>query len=789
MKSRTRASSKSRELHLSPTLKHLVSDSVALLGEVIRRELGTSAYQRIEKLRQSMADLRGQSELHSLRALEKNYSQIDKLPRQQKHDMATAFTLMLQLMNTCENAYRSHRLNQRTPASAKTKPDSIVYVLTAHPTEARTPESIAIFHQIQNLLQEILDSDFASRKEELRHLLEMAWHIPLVRNRSPKVKDEADHIYSMLFRPEILQRLLSFSKNQVPLFIRTWVGGDKDGHPGVDEKTLQQSLQLSRNHLIRFCQSQLGQIKKSLNLMRLPSQSLNLQRVEKSFQALRTIKTGDGHRVQSFRTQITNYTKDYETFFGARHPALDEIKKILRIFPGLVVPLELRESSDILMQLKKHSGPQPRSHFAIERMMASLALISGGEDPRWYARSFIISMAESIEHIQAAIQTQLSAFGELRIPVVPLFEEASSLADSEKIVREMIQLPQIKKSSRQYWNRRLELMVGYSDSSKEAGVLPSRLGISEALPKIQKVCEQAGLSAVFFHGSGGSIDRGGGSIEDQTAWWPRDALKIYKVTVQGEMVERSLATPAIAERQLENIMTSVGHRLEQIKKTGSTKSPAVLDHFAALISEHYRQKISDPEFLKMVELATPYTSLSSLKIGSRPAKRSKTLSVSGLRAIPWILCWTQTRVLFPTWWSVGSAWEALSAQQKKSLRQAYRHQPVFTSYVKALGFTLAKVEPAIFRLGLIKSRLGQAEATQAYEDFENELKNVLRFYQEITGHKDLMWFRPWLGESIRLRSPMIHPLNILQIQAEKERDVRLLRLTVTGISSGMLTTG
>ena len=329
-------------------------------------------------------------------------------------------------------------------------------------------------------------------------------------------------------------------------------------------------------------------------------------------------------------------------------------------------------------------------------------------------------------------------------------------------------------------------MVGYSDSAKEAGVLASRLAISDALPKLEKVCTQAGLIPVFFHGSGGSIDRGGGSIEDQTAWWPKSALRIYKVTIQGEMIERSLATAAIAGSQVDKITRSAANGLT---KSPEFKTDFAVKEFAKVISEKYRARITSLEFLKLVEMATPYSYLKILKIGSRPVKRTTQLTVKGLRAIPWVMCWTQTRVLFPTWWGVGSTWSKSSPAQKAALKMAFQKDPVFTSYIKALGFTLAKIELNIWKMYLEKSNLSKSEIESAVTEFQTEFEQTCKCYFEICEQKDLLWFRPWLGESINLRSPMIHPLNLLQIIAKQNKDPHLLRVTTTGISSGMLTTG
>ena len=614
-------------------------------------------------------------------------------------------------------------------------------------------------------------------------MLEIAWRTEIVRMRAPKVSDEAEHIYSMALRPEVIKELLEFGETEIPFFMRSWVGGDKDGHPGVNEKALLQSLTLSRGKIIKICLEEVASVGETLARIGEKSLLKAVRRLEKSFQQLKAIKTADGGKVRAVRRDLKALSKAYEDQIGAIHPGLRKLRQIGISFPAFLIPLEIRESSDVLM-----SSSKPK--LAIDRMLETLARISRGADPRWYARGFIISMASELEHIEAAAKRQKAAFGDLRLPIIPLFEEAGSLARSESIVSAMLKSPAIIEGIRKHWNNMVEIMVGYSDSAKEAGVLASRLAIAKALPRLEQVCAREKVTCVFFHGSGGSIDRGGGRIEDQTAWWPVSALRRYKVTVQGEMVERSFATSSIARSQLEKISVSTSAGLtansRKLREVGDNEA---LSEFAGRISARYRETVASPDFLKLVEHATPYSYLSVLKIGSRPVKRVAQLSVSGLRAIPWVLCWTQSRVLFPTWWGVGSAWGETKEPARKKLRQAFNEQPVFSSYIKALGFTLAKVELPVWRMYLEKSGLSSDEIASATKLFGDEYKKALAFFHELTGEEEELWFRPWLAESIRLRSPMIHPLNLLQLLAEEEKDFQLLRIAVTGISSGMLTTG
>jgi len=176
-------------------------------------------------------------------------------------------------------------------------------------------------------------------------------------------------------------------------------------------------------------------------------------------------------------------------------------------------------------------------------------------------------------------------------------------------------------------------------------------------------------------------------------------------------------------------------------------------------------------------------------MGFRQSKRRGPVNIKNLRAIPWVLCWTQTRTLFPSWWGVGSYWQTLGPEEKKNLKRAFRESALFSTYIKQLGFTLQKIEMNIFQLYLEETHLSELEKKRFAKDFLNELRACKTFFKELTKESNYLWYRRWLKTSIELRSPLIDPLNILQLIALKEKDLFLLRETVTGVASGMLTTG
>jgi phosphoenolpyruvate carboxylase len=769
---------------LPDDLKLLVSRSLETLGRAVKAEYGLKTFNRVEGLRKSMKTLRRSTPEKLFNQLVKEKSKFEKMSTQDLEEIALSSTFLLELTNRCENAYRSYQLSKKEKIVFKKRPYNIIMVLTAHPTEARSPQILEIFSAIQDLLIRSLveDQDF---EDELYHLLMIGLKVSLARRKRPTVMDEAQNIYSYILSPSILERLIAFAKRDISVSLRAWVGGDKDGHPGVDQKTMLQSLNLSREIILEFIKNKLKATKKFTKLIHdqdLKKLEIKVDDCLANLSILKKIQKDDGKKIVSFKKSLNQLIELYEKELKVQSPRLDEIKKLLWIFPAIVVPLEVREDSE-LVALALTS----KDTMAIEKMLQTLKSISHGYKAKWYVRGFILSMVESHKDIQNGLKLVKKVFKNYEIPVVPLFENEKALTNAKEILTKLLNEDKsIVKHHVDYWGSRYEVMVGYSDSSKENGVFPSRLMISNALHVIEATLKKYKITPVFFHGSGGSIERGGGSIKEQTRWWPKSAINIYKATIQGEMVSRNFGDDRVFAGQVTKITEQLNlAKSDQVKNVDTP----ILRTFSNHVRHEYSTVIKSEDFFEVIDSATPYSFLGHLKIGSRPTKRSTGGDSRKLRAIPWILCWTQNRVLFPTWWGTGTAWKILSSSEKKQFKDEYRNNPLVSSYINALGFTLAKVELGVFKLYLKESRLSEEKKKEVYEKFKDEYSKAVVYFQAVTGKKELLWFRPWLQESIDYRSSMIHPLNLIQLESLKRNEIDLLRDTVTGISCGMLTTG
>ncbi len=777
-------------MDLPQPLRALVRRSTTLLGDVIREEAGTRVYRDVENLRRRMKRVRRAGAREAHRILLRAQRRLRRLSAESQFRIAHAFSAMLELINACENAYRTVRIRAQRSARPESPPQTIVLVLTAHPTEARSTRSILLLGQLQERLVRALEHGFRSEEDALRYLLKLLWRMPMASRSKPSVADEAEHLYSIVLRPEILRTLYGLRQRSILLRLRTWVGGDKDGHPFVDDETFIESLSLSRHRLLRHVGREIEEAASYLPLAELfegrSRASLRALRrrhrkVREALAGLGTIRPGDGGRIRTFVRRFRDFSGSADRVFGAPVPALARVRSLLSLFPALVVPLEFRESSRELPGTETRGSRRP-----IARMLRRLARLAAGGEPDWYVRGFVVSMVESERDLLLALRVMRTHLGGLPVPVIPLLETAHALERATDIIGGFMRNAAARRALEGPWQGRLESMLGYSDSAKEMGAFPSRLLIARALRRIDRLVREMGCVPVFFHGTGGSVARGGGSVEEQTEWWPKSARALFKSTVQGEMVQRTFASPEILESQMDKLSA----RLARSRPVAMNRTDrACLSAFSARVHQAYRRTIESPAFGEVVERATPYGYLGLLAIGSRPVRRQGPARIDSLRAIPWVLCWTQSRTLFPAWWGIGSAWRATPRNERALLRRIFLRHALFSSYVKLLGFTLQKVELPIWRLYLERSGLEPSRARGIAREFEAEFRAAVDFTRSISNRRNLLWFRPWLGTSIGLRSVMIHPLNLLQLAALERRDQRLLRETVTGIASGMLTTG
>ncbi|MDD9951038.1 MAG: phosphoenolpyruvate carboxylase [Zetaproteobacteria bacterium] len=776
---------KAVDTDLPSRLRQMVRSCIDVYGQAIQDTFGQKMLAQIEELRTELKLLRDQDHdrKHAyLVALKQRFSEVESADL---IVIARIFSLYMEIVNRCESAYRHFRLKELAEGErVQSALGEVVYVFTAHPTEARSENALFLFNEMEQLLKLACVQSCGPDSylyQSIRNVFCLLLRSSLSKTRQPTVKDEAEQIFSTILNEKALEGYLELIRAGFDVKYRAWVGGDKDGHPLVNQDTMVQSWSISRAKLIAYIALK---VQKLLTLLKHTDSECaralrqKLSKFVYALKATKDVRAGDGARVAKLRQQVEKLEQAYEGIFCVRNPELDATLELFRLFPALVVPLEIREDASLVRRALDH----PRE--AIATMLRRLRIVSRGGCPKDYVQGFVLSMTQDARDVKAGIRLVKAQLDGVQIPVIPLFETKSALENASTIVADILKsqasyVQQVKR----HWGGKYEVMLGYSDSSKENGTLLSRVLISKTLVELDQVVSTVGLAPLFFHGSGGSLERGGGSIREQTSWWPDSAVEVYKSTVQGEMISRNFGDAEIMKSLTLKLFQEAG-------KQGPTE--VVIDDLlmdlGRATAKAYQELVFDPDFVDLVKFATPYSFLDQLKIGSRPSARQASGKTFKMRAIPWVLCWTQTRILFPTWWGLGSFWQQADAVCRARYVELYQHSSLFKSFMKILGFTLSKVELAVFQLYL-SSRLEKDQAQDYFYQFKNEFDRVTQFYQDITGQKDFLWFRKWMATSIRYRSPMIHPLNVIQILSIERRHMGLLREATTGIACGMLTTG
>jgi phosphoenolpyruvate carboxylase len=399
-----------------------------------------------------------------------------------------------------------------------------------------------------------------------------------------------------------------------------------------------------------------------------------------------------------------------------------------------------------------------------------------------------------------------------RLDVIPLFETLDDLDACPRIMEELFSDPLYRRILRVRKDFQ-EVMLGYSDSVKDGGYVAANWALFHAQKRLARVAEKSGIRLCLFHGKGGTIDRGGGqshrSIQAQPFAAPGGRLRI---TEQGEVVSLKYSNPAIAERNLEQLVTSVleAHLLH-FRRVEASQIPAweaFATELAASSRDFYRQLVYEtPGFVEYFRRATPIDLIEHIRLGSRPSRRLGAGDLRGLRAIPWVFAWTQSRHLLPAWFGLGHAVEKFQLDHAPHgldlLRRMYQGWPFFSNLINNAELSLAKTDLYIASLYAALARprrLGQKIFRRIEEEYHRSVRVVL----EISGSAVLLEGQPVLAESIRLRNPYVDPLNFLQTrflehwrharrghrqQSHEAALFHLLQITVGGIAFGMKSTG
>jgi phosphoenolpyruvate carboxylase len=409
--------------------------------------------------------------------------------------------------------------------------------------------------------------------------------------------------------------------------------------------------------------------------------------------------------------------------------------------------------------------------------------------------AYVISGAATPSDVLVVYLLQREAGVEPPLRVVPLFETLQDLQNAPGVVDALLALPAFRERAADG----LEIMIGYSDSAKDAGRVASAWALYEAQEKLVEVATRHGVALTLFHGRGGTIGRGGGPIALSIRSQPPGSIgERLRVTVQGESIDAAFALPAIAEQTFEMY---VGAALES--NLAPTRRPepawrAKMSEVARRSTEVYRAALDDPRFYGYFQAVTPERELSLLQIGSRPGKRGGSGGLGALRAIPWIFAWSQNRLSLPSWLGAHEALEAHGEPDRALLGQMLAEWPFFAALVDLLEMVAAKVDVPI--ASRYEAELAPDEVKPLGADFVAAFDRTRASILAVRGYAALLEGDPVLRWSIDVRGPYLQPLHLLQIEllgrlratAEDARDPRLvdaLLVTIHGIAAGIRNTG
>ncbi|KAL6140747.1 hypothetical protein ACLB2K_059043 [Fragaria x ananassa] len=381
--------------------------------------------------------------------------------------------------------------------------------------------------------------------------------------------------------------------------------------------------------------------------------------------------------------------------------------------------------------------------------------------------AYIISMATAPSDVLAVELLQRECHVKKPLRVVPLFEKLADLEAAPAAVARLFSIDWYKNRI----NRKQEVMIGYSDSGKDAGRLSAAWQLYKAQEELIKVAKQHGVKLTMFHGRGGTVGRGGGPTHLAILSQPPETIHgSLRVTVQGEVIEQSFGEEHLCFRTLQRFTAAT---LEHGMNPPALPKPewrALMDEMAVAATEEYRSIVfQEPRFVEYFRLATPEMEYGRMNIGSRPSKRKPSGGIKSLRAIPWIFAWTQTRFHLPVWLGFNGAFKQAIDKDRKNLailREMYNTWPFFRVTIDLIEMVFAKGDPGI--AALYDKLLVSKDLWSFGERLRTNYEETKRLILQVAGHRDLLEGDHYLRQRLVLRDSYVTTLNVCQAYTLKQ---------------------
>ena len=645
----------------------------------------------------------------------------------------------------------------------------------------------------------------------------------------------------------------SLPKNFNPIEFGSWMGGDRDGNPNVTSLTTKEVILLSRWEAAKLYEKGLTKLIRGLSMEKCSKKILRF-----------TGKTYEPYRVflRPLRDKMRKTHRHIENHLVRKKPlnrkellsSKEEILKPLRVvrdsleknqseniasgelldlmrrakcFGINLAKIDIRQESSRHAQLlteyikKKENSDylnwdeQKRIKYLSKSMKKKSKNFKNfsfknkennevwstfkilADEPTECLGAYVISMTSAASDILSVYLMQKEADIKNRLRVVPLFETLQDLKNAKSIMEKLFSLG---------WYRRLiqykqEIMIGYSDSSKDAGKLSASWHQYKLQEEILKIAKKYKIQLTFFHGRGGSAGRGGGPI--QATMRSQPAESVYgriRITDQGEMIQQKYGYEPLAKYNLCSYIGSVMQATLNPPPAPKESWRSLIEKMTKISTSAYRKNINEnSDFIRYFKTVTPHLALGKLSIGSRPSKRKNVDNIQSLRAIPWVFAWTQIRLMLPAWLGTGDALKYSSTKKyKKTVTDMEKNWPFFNSTMDMLDMVISKVDPEISEV--YENNLADKKLKEVGNKLRSEFNIIKRLNKYITP-REILNQRKKFRTTVLVRNIYSEVLNILQAvvmnkissKKLKSEDTKYLNdammTSIAGISAAMKNTG
>jgi len=647
------------------------------------------------------------------------------------------------------------------------------------------------------------------------------------------------------------QLSLELPKDYSPIEFTSWMGGDRDGNPFVTSQVTAEVLDHGRWMALNLYIQDLKTLCAELSMSDASDELIELagQDFEPYRAVIKKLKNQVAETVANLGAKIKNKRSDSQDLITdinqLKHPIEVCYRSLLKcnmkvVADGLLLDLLYRinsfglrlakldvrqdssRHSDVFSELTRYLGlgdynqwqEQDKQAFLLTELNSRRPLIPKHWQPSPDVQEvldtfdviakqdeqtfglYIISMARTASDI-LAVQLLLKESGcSFDLPVAPLFETLDDLNAGSDVITTLLDNVWYRGHIKNTQN----VMIGYSDSAKDAGMMAAGWAQYEAMDKLVQLADERGIELILFHGRGGTVGRGGAPAAQALHSQPPGSLKGgLRVTEQGEMIRFKFGLPDVA---LQSLNIYAGAVLQSNLLPPPEPKPQwreVMKLISEESCEHYRNVVRhDENFVPYFRMATPELELSKLPLGSRPAKRNPNGGVESLRAIPWIFAWSQNRLMLPAWLGALTGLKAaLNKYGAETLNEMSLQWPFFRSRLEMLEMVFSKADC------WLSEHYDNALVEDMYKPLgvtlRKELQEAISLVQSLSPQKSLLAEQPWIKESISLRNPYTDPLNLLQVEllrrarSEEKRNEgdidNALMITMTGIAAGMRNTG